>query len=218
MHVLWRGYCRFGMPAASAGRVGAQQRAVQIDGVIMDVDLGRMFEEIIRGIGEDPSRDGLIDTPGRAARAFRFLTRGYGQTLDDVVNNAIFESDNEEMILVKDIEMYSLCEHHLLPFVGKCHIAYIPTGKVIGLSKIARIVDMYARRLQIQENLTKQIADTLMDAINPAGVGVIIEARHLCMMMRGVEKQNSMLTTSMMLGSFRDHDRTRSEFLQLVRA
>jgi GTP cyclohydrolase I len=206
------------MPAASAGRVGAQQRAVQIDGVIMDVDLGRMFEEIIRGIGEDPSRDGLIDTPGRAARAFRFLTRGYGQTLDDVVNNAIFESDNEEMILVKDIEMYSLCEHHLLPFVGKCHIAYIPTGKVIGLSKIARIVDMYARRLQIQENLTKQIADTLMDAINPAGVGVIIEARHLCMMMRGVEKQNSMLTTSMMLGSFRDHDRTRSEFLQLVRA
>ena len=157
----------------------------------MDADLSRMFEEIIKGVGEDPSRDGLVNTPERAARAFRFLTRGYGQTLEEVVNNAIFESDNEEMILVKDIELYSLCEHHLLPFIGKCHVAYIPTGKVIGLSKIARIVDMYARRLQIQENLTKQIADTLMGAIKPAGVGVIIEAQHLCMMMRGVEKQNS---------------------------
>ena len=176
-----------------------------------------MFGEIIKGIGEDPSRDGLVDTPERAARAFRFLTRGYAQTLEEVVNNAIFDSDNEEMILVKDIELYSLCEHHLLPFIGKCHVAYIPTGKVIGLSKIARIVDMYARRLQIQENLTKQIADTLMNAIRPAGVGVIIEAQHLCMMMRGVEKQNSMMTTSMMLGSFRVHERTRSEFLQLVR-
>ena len=176
-----------------------------------------MFEEIIRGLGEDPSRGGLRDTPERAARAFRFLTRGYGQTLDELVNNAIFDSDNDEMILVKDIELYSLCEHHLLPFIGKCHVAYIPTGKVIGLSKIARIVDMYARRLQIQENLTKQIADTLMNAIRPAGVGVIIEAQHLCMMMRGVEKQNSMMTTSMMLGSFRDHERTRTEFLQLVR-
>jgi GTP cyclohydrolase I len=183
----------------------------------MGQDLSRMFEEIIRGVGEDPSRDGLVDTPERAARAFRFLTRGYGQTLEEVVNNAIFESDNEEMILVKDIELYSLCEHHLLPFIGKCHVAYIPTGKVIGLSKIARIVDMYARRLQIQENLTKQIADTLMDAIRPAGVGVIIEAQHLCMMMRGVEKQNSRMTTSMMLGSFRVHERTRSEFLRLAR-
>jgi GTP cyclohydrolase I len=183
----------------------------------MSQDLSRMFEEIIRGVGEDPSRKGLLDTPERAARAFRFLTRGYGQTLEHVVNDAIFDSDNDEMILVKDIEMYSLCEHHLLPFIGKCHVAYIPTGKVIGLSKIARIVDMYSRRLQIQENLTKQIADTLMNAIRPAGVGVIIEAQHLCMMMRGVEKQNSMMTTSMMLGSFRDHERTRSEFLQLVR-
>jgi GTP cyclohydrolase I len=184
----------------------------------MSQDLSRMFEGIIRGVGEDPSRNGLLDTPDRAARAFRFLTRGYGQTLAEVVNNAIFDSDNDEMILVKDIELYSLCEHHLLPFIGKCHVAYIPTGKVIGLSKIARIVDMYARRLQIQENLTKQIADTLMNAIRPAGVGVIIEAQHLCMMMRGVEKQNSMMTTSMMLGSFRDHERTRSEFLELVRA
>lgn len=182
----------------------------------MDADLSRMFEEIIRGVGEDPSRDGLVSTPGRAARAFRFLTRGYNQTLEEVVNNAIFESDNEEMILVKDIELYSLCEHHLLPFIGKCHVAYIPTGKVIGLSKIARIVDMYARRLQIQENLTKQIADTLMGAINPAGVGVIIEAQHLCMMMRGVEKQHSSTVSSAMLGEFRDNDKTRKEFLSLV--
>jgi GTP cyclohydrolase I len=167
-------------------------------------------------VGEDPGREGLQDTPQRAARAMQYLTRGYSQTVEEVVNDAIFESHNDEMILVKDIELYSLCEHHLLPFIGKCHVAYIPTGRVIGLSKIARIVDMFARRLQIQENLTKQIADTLMAAIRPAGVGVIIEAQHLCMMMRGVEKQNSMMTTSMMLGSFRDHDRTRSEFLKLV--
>ena len=180
--------------------------------------LEQFYEAIIRGVGEDPGREGLQATPERAARAMQYLTRGYGQTVDEVVNNAIFESDNEEMILVRNIELYSLCEHHLLPFIGKCHVAYIPTGRVIGLSKIARIVDMYARRLQIQENLTKQIADTLMGAINPAGVGVIIEARHLCMMMRGVEKQNSMMTTSMMLGSFRDHDRTRTEFLKLVGA
>ena len=184
----------------------------------MKDDLSKLFEDIIKGVGEDPSREGLLKTPERAARAFQYLTRGYNQTLDEVVNKAIFESDNDEMILVKDIELYSLCEHHLLPFIGKCHVAYIPTGKVIGLSKIARIVDMFARRLQIQENLTKQIADTVNDAISPAGVGVIIEAKHLCMMMRGVEKQNSMMTTSMMLGSFRDHDRTRSEFLRLVRS
>ncbi len=180
-------------------------------------DLESYYEEIIRGVGEDPARDGLQKTPERAARAMQYLTRGYAQSLDDVVNNAIFESDNDQMILVKDIELYSLCEHHLLPFIGKCHVAYIPTGKVIGLSKIARIVDMYARRLQIQENLTKQIADSLMRTIQPSGVGVIIEAQHLCMMMRGVEKQNSRMTTSMMLGSFRHHDRTRSEFLRLVR-
>jgi GTP cyclohydrolase I len=183
----------------------------------MKDDLSKLFEGIIRGVGEDPGREGLLKTPDRAARAFQYLTRGYAQSLDEVVNKAIFESDNDEMILVKDIELYSMCEHHLLPFIGKCHVAYIPTGKVIGLSKIARIVDMFARRLQIQENLTKQIADTVNDAIKPAGVGVIIEAKHLCMMMRGVEKQNSMMTTSMMLGSFRDHDRTRSEFLRLVR-
>jgi GTP cyclohydrolase I len=185
---------------------------------VVSSDLEQYYEAIIRGIGEDPDRGGLQDTPARAARALQYLTRGYGQTVEEVVNNAIFDSDNDEMILVKDIELYSLCEHHLLPFIGKCHVAYIPTGKVIGLSKIARIVDMYARRLQIQEKLTKQIADTVMAAIRPAGVGVIIEAQHLCMMMRGVEKQNSMMTTSMMLGSFRDHERTRTEFLKLVGA
>ena len=184
----------------------------------MDNKLIELYEGIIRDVGEDPSREGLQKTPERAAKAMQYLTRGYTQSAEEVVNNAIFESENNQMILVKDIELYSLCEHHLLPFIGKCHVAYIPTGKVIGLSKIARIVDMFARRLQIQENLTKQIADTLMTAIAPAGVGVIIEAKHLCMMMRGVEKQNSMITTSMMLGTFRDHDRTRSEFLRLVKS
>jgi GTP cyclohydrolase I len=183
----------------------------------MDNKLEELYRQLIAGVGEDPSREGLVKTPARSAKALQYLTRGYGQSVDEVVNNAIFESDNDQMILVKDIELYSMCEHHLLPFIGKCHVAYIPTGKVIGLSKIARIVDMYAARLQIQENLTKQIADTVMHAIQPAGVGVIIEAQHLCMMMRGVEKQNSKMTTSMMLGTFLDHDRTRSEFLRLVR-
>ena len=184
----------------------------------MTIDVAAMYAEIIRGIGEDPAREGLAGTPERATRALRHLNRGYTMTIDEVVNNAIFESDNEEMIMVKNIELYSLCEHHLLPFIGKCHVAYIPTGKVIGLSKVARIVDMYARRLQIQENLTKQIAATMMDVISPAGVGVVIEAQHLCMMMRGVEKQNSVMITSMLLGSFRDHTRTRTEFLRLVRS
>ena len=183
----------------------------------MDNKLEGLYRQLIEGVGEDPSREGLVKTPARAAKALQYLTRGYRQSINEVVNNAIFESDNDQMILVKDIELYSLCEHHLLPFIGKCHVAYIPTGKVIGLSKIARIVDMFAARLQIQENLTKQIADTVMQAIQPAGVGVIIEAQHLCMMMRGVEKQNSKMTTSMMLGTFLDHDRTRSEFLRLVR-
>jgi GTP cyclohydrolase I len=183
----------------------------------MDNKLEELYRQLIVGIGEDPSREGLVKTPARSAKTLQYLTRGYQQSVDEVVNNAIFESDNDQMIVVKDIELYSMCEHHLLPFIGKCHVAYIPTGKVIGLSKIARIVDMYAARLQIQENLTKQIADTVMHAIQPAGVGVIIEAQHLCMMMRGVEKQNSKMTTSMMLGTFLDHDRTRSEFLRLVR-
>ena len=175
------------------------------------------FEQIIQAIGEDVTRDGLRDTPKRAAKAFEFLTHGYHKSLEEVVNGAIFESNNDEMVLVRDIELYSLCEHHLLPFIGKCHVAYIPNGKVIGLSKIARIVDMYARRLQIQENMTKQIADTILEVTNALGVGVVVEAQHLCMMMRGVEKQNSCMTTSMMLGSFRHDVATRTEFLNLVK-
>jgi len=175
------------------------------------------FASIISAVGEDLQRDGLKDTPERAAKAFQFLTRGYTQDIDEVVNGAIFDSDNDEMVLVRDIEVYSLCEHHLLPFIGKCHVAYMPQGKVIGLSKIARIVDMFARRLQIQENMTKQIAETIMQVTGAKGVGVVLEAKHLCMMMRGVEKQNSMMTTSMMLGAFREGHATRSEFLHLIR-
>ena len=178
--------------------------------------LAHHYAQIITEIGEDLERDGLKNSPTRAASAIEYLTRGYHQSLDDVVNNAVFESDNDEMVVVKDIELYSLCEHHLLPFIGKCHVAYVPTGKVIGLSKIARIVDMFARRLQIQESLTQQIADIVMTTTDAAGVGVVIEAKHLCMMMRGVEKQNSVMKTSMMLGSFRDNERTRAEFLQLI--
>ncbi len=175
------------------------------------------FASIITSIGEDLTRPGLRDTPDRAAKAFQFLTRGYNQTLDEVVNDALFPSDSEEMIMVKDIELYSLCEHHLLPFIGKAHVAYIPTGKVLGLSKIARIVDMFARRLQIQEQLTMQIADSVQQITGASGVGVIIEAKHMCMMMRGVEKQNSSMKTSAMLGSFRTNQATRNEFLSLLR-
>ena len=176
-----------------------------------------LYYQLLESIGENPNRDGLKDTPKRAAKAFQYLTKGYSQNLEEVVNSAIFESDTDEMVLVKDIELYSICEHHLLPFVGKCHIAYIPTGKVIGLSKLARITDMYARRLQIQENLTKQIAEAIMTTTHAKGAAVIIEAKHMCMMMRGVEKQNSIMTTSVMLGSFRTDARTRSEFLSLVK-
>ncbi|PUA26439.1 MAG: GTP cyclohydrolase I FolE [Cellvibrio sp. 79] len=175
------------------------------------------FASIISSIGEDLNRPGLLDTPDRAAKAFQFLTRGYNQTLDEVVNDALFPSDSEEMIMVKDIELYSLCEHHLLPFIGKAHVAYIPTGKVLGLSKIARIVDMFARRLQIQEQLTVQIAESVQQITGASGVGVIIEAKHMCMMMRGVEKQNSSMKTSAMLGSFRTNQATRNEFLSLLR-
>ncbi len=175
------------------------------------------YLELLRAIGEDPQREGLLKTPSRAARAFEFLTNGYRQSLDDVVNGAIFESDTSEIILVKDIELYSMCEHHLLPFIGRAHVAYIPQGKVIGLSKVARLVDVFARRLQIQENLTMQIADALMKTLHPAGVGVVVEAKHLCMMMRGVEKQNSSMTTSCLLGSFKEDARTRSEFFSLLK-
>ncbi len=174
------------------------------------------FRAIIGNLGDDPDREGLVKTPQRAAEAYQFLTKGYHQNIDDIVNDAIFSSDTDELVIVKNIELYSLCEHHLLPFIGKCHVGYLPTGKVIGLSKIARIVEYYARRLQIQENLTKQIAECLMQAVGAAGVGVIIEAQHLCMMMRGVEKQNSIMSTSVMLGELRNDATTRSEFLTLI--
>jgi len=175
------------------------------------------YHAILEGVGEDPAREGLVDTPARAARAMTFMTHGYAQTLDEVVNGAIFESASDEMVIVRNIELYSLCEHHMLPFIGKCHVAYLPQGRVIGLSKIARIVDMYARRLQIQENLTREIADAVAQVTGGRGVGVIVEARHLCMQMRGVGKQNSSMTTSSMLGRFRTDINTRNEFLQLVR-
>ncbi len=174
------------------------------------------YSGIIEGVGEDLQRDGLLKTPQRAAKAMQFLCKGYHQTLDEVVNKAVFETSNDDMVIVKDIELYSLCEHHMLPFIGKAHVAYLPRGKVIGLSKIARIVDMYARRLQIQENMTVQIADAIEQAIQPAGVAVTIEAEHLCMKMRGVEKQNSVMKTSVMLGAFRKSQATRMEYLTLI--
>ena len=179
--------------------------------------LAQSFHAIIEGIGEDPQRQGIVKTPARAARAFEFLTQGYRQDLDAIVNEAVFDSDANEIVLVKDIELYSMCEHHLLPFIGKAHVAYIPDGKVIGLSKVARIVDIFARRLQIQEQLTTQIADALMRALHPTGVAVVIEAKHLCMMMRGVQKQNSVMTTSHLLGTFKEDARTRAEFLALLK-
>ena len=183
----------------------------------MNDDLVRNYREILLGLGEDPDREGLRDTPGRAAKAMRFLCHGYEQSLAEIVNGALFASDNDEMVTVKDVELYSLCEHHLLPFIGKAHVAYIPTGKVLGLSKIARIVDMYARRLQIQENLTRQIAEAVQEVTGAAGVAVVIEAQHMCMMMRGVEKQNSVMSTSVMLGAFRESQNTRHEFLKLIK-
>ena len=169
-------------------------------------------------LGEDPSRVGLARTPHRVARTMAFLTRGYELTLKDAVGQGIFPDEHDNMIMVRDIELYSMCEHHLLPFFGKAHIAYIPSGRILGLSKLPRIVDMYARRLQVQERLTSQIADAVSDVVKPLGVGVVIEASHLCMMMRGVEKQNSMTITSALLGSFRDDAKTRDEFLRLAHA
>lgn len=183
----------------------------------MSNQLADYYSKILQELGEDLNRSGLQGTPQRAAKAIQFLTRGYHQTLDEVVNNAIFESDNDQMVVVKNIELYSLCEHHLLPFIGKCHVGYLPTGKVIGLSKIARIVDMFGRRFQIQENMTKQIAEAIMQVTQAAGVGVIVEAKHMCMMMRGVEKQNSVMSTSIMLGKFRSRPETRAEFLDLLK-
>ena len=183
-----------------------------------DLDtIANAYRELLQSIGEDVNREGLQRTPDRAARALEFLTQGYRQNLDEIINGAVFKSSASEIILVKDIELYSLCEHHLLPFIGRAHVAYIPNGKVIGLSKVARIVDAFARRLQIQENLTTQIAESLMNCLQPSGVAVVVEAKHLCMMMRGVEKQNSVMKTSCLLGTFKDDARTRSEFLSLLK-
>ena len=182
----------------------------------MTEELANHYRQIILALGEDPEREGLRDTPKRAAKAMQFLNRGYLQSLEEIVNGAVFASETDEMVLVKDIELYSMCEHHLLPFIGKCHIAYLPEGKVLGLSKFARIVDMFARRMQIQESLTRQIAEAVQEVTGARGVGVVIEARHLCMMMRGVEKQNSSMTSSVMLGAFRQNQSTRQEFLTLI--
>ena len=182
----------------------------------MSAEINNHYREILVAVGENPEREGLLDTPKRAAKAMQYLCTGYHKSLQEVVNGALFESDNDEMVIVRDIELYSLCEHHMLPFIGKAHVAYIPTGQVLGLSKVARIVDMFARRLQIQENLTKQIADAVQQVTHAAGVAVVIEAKHMCMMMRGVEKQNSVMTSSVMLGAFRESCNTRHEFLQLI--
>src|SRR5579862_2333684 len=176
-----------------------------------------LIRRLLAEFGEDPSREGLVDTPKRVEKAYRFLTSGYEADIDRVLNGALFSVDYNEMVIVKDVDFYSLCEHHLLPFFGKCHIAYIPSRKVIGLSKIPRLVDVFARRLQIQERLTNQIADTIRDKISPLGVAVVMEATHLCMSMRGVEKQNSFAVTSAMAGVFRDNARTRMEFLELIK-
>jgi len=192
--------------AGTDGKIDGKNRGV----------LEEAYRNLLEAIGEDADREGLRRTPIRAARALEFLTQGYRQNLDQIVNDAVFDSDASEIILVKDIELYSMCEHHLLPFIGRAHVAYIPNGKVIGLSKVARIVDVFARRLQIQENLTTQIAESLMKCLEPSGVAVVVEAKHLCMMMRGVEKQNSVMKTSCLLGTFKEDARTRSEFLSLL--
>ena len=175
-----------------------------------------MYREILSRLGEDPNRDGLLATPTRVEKSMAFLTKGYDENATEILRGALFDEDYDEMVIVKDIEIFSLCEHHMLPFFGKVHVAYVPNGKVIGLSKIPRLVEVFARRLQIQERLTRQIADAIQDAIAPQGVGVVIEARHLCMMMRGIEKQHSSTVTSAMLGCFRKKE-TRLEFLSLVR-
>ncbi|MGJ8680689.1 GTP cyclohydrolase I FolE [Paraglaciecola sp.] len=182
----------------------------------MSEKLAGHYSEILTQLGEDVTRDGLVDTPKRAAKAMQFLTDGYQKNLDEVVNGAIFEADTDELVVVQDIEYYSLCEHHMLPFIGRCHIAYLPDGKVLGLSKFARIVDMYSKRLQIQEGLTKQIADAVQKVTGARGVGVIMEGKHMCMTMRGVQKQNSSMVTSVMLGTLRNSDATRNEFLRLI--
>lgn len=207
---------RFAAISMASNRMNeAPSPAKELETAMTD-SVAKHYQEIIKALGEDPSREGLLDTPKRASKAMKFLTSGYTQSLQEVTNGAIFESDSDQMVIVKDIELYSLCEHHLLPFIGKCHIAYLPDGKVLGLSKFARIVDMYARRLQIQENLTKQIADAVLEVTEARGVAVVIESQHMCMMMRGVQKQNSVMNSSVMLGAFRQSQATRSEFLTLI--
>jgi GTP cyclohydrolase I len=176
-----------------------------------------IIRQLLAELGEDPSREGLLDTPKRVEKSLRFLTSGYAADVDEVLNNALFTVDYNEMVIVKDIDFYSLCEHHMLPFFGKCHVAYIPQGRVLGLSKIPRLVEIFARRLQVQERLTNQIAETLHEKVRPLGVAVVMEASHLCMSMRGVEKQNSVAVTSAMLDVFREDARTRMEFLELIR-
>lgn len=184
---------------------------------LSEVSTQELYREILTRIGEDPNRDGLIRTPERMEKAMAFLTRGYKQNVTDVLHDALFDVDYDEMVIVKDVEFFSMCEHHLLPFFGKAHVAYVPNGKVIGLSKIPRLVDVFSRRLQVQERLTRQIGEAITEAINPQGVAVILEAQHLCMMMRGVEKQHSSTVTSAMLGVFKTQLQTRNEFLSLVR-
>ena len=181
-----------------------------------DPKLEYIYTQMLESIGEDPTREGILKTPQRAAKALQFLMQGYHQNVEEVVNDAIFNEEYDEMVIVKDIECYSLCEHHLLPFFGKCHVGYIPRKKIIGLSKIPRIVDVFARRLQVQERLTKQIAEALQEVLNPAGVAVVIEAQHLCMMVRGVQKQHSQTMTNVMLGEFRDKISTRTEFMRCI--
>jgi GTP cyclohydrolase IA len=192
--------------------------AVTVEPVTLDsVSTQDLYRELLSRIGEDPNRDGLLRTPERMEKSMAFLTKGYSMNVTEVLHNALFDVDYDEMVIVKDIEFYSMCEHHLLPFFGKAHVAYVPNGKVIGLSKIPRLVDVFARRLQVQERLTRQIGDAITEAIQPQGVAVILEAEHLCMMMRGVEKQHSSTVTSAMLGVFKTQLQTRNEFLSMVR-
>jgi len=183
-----------------------------------EVSMEKLIKEILKNLGENPKREGLLHTPSRVEKSLRFLTKGYKETAEEALNGALFTVQYDEMVIVRDIEIYSLCEHHLLPFFGKCHVGYLPSDKVIGLSKIPRLVDVFARRLQVQERLTQQIANTIEEAVRPRGVGVVIEAQHLCMMMRGVQKQSTKMITSSMLGTFRKDQRSRLEFLNLLRA
>lgn len=201
-------------PGETPSQVAAEAAHVEL----AHASLQQIYAELLTRIGEDPARDGLLRTPARMEKAMAFLTRGYKQSVDEVLHDALFDVDYDEMVIVKDIEFYSLCEHHLLPFFGKAHVAYVPDRKVVGLSKVARIVDLFSRRLQVQERLTQQIAEAINEAVHPQGVGVVIEGQHLCMMMRGVEKQESSTVTSSMLGVFKSQQQTRSEFLSLINA